>query len=173
MRPLDVNPLKGKWLIDKPYLNKIDKSYEELIIKEFKDNLSNKTEKVDCILDFNNVMTFQNSNTKIEDVLGLYKEQLDYDYLITIELSLIKNITPEISYAPEKGLYRELNSKIYVYDLNSKKLIFEKEYFTSEKILMQKDRINIIGTKLEKFIFWTVEKMTKDFQEPHNWSLVF
>ena len=173
IRPSDVNPLKGKWLIDKPSLNKIDQNYDELVIQAFKENLSKKTEKLDCILDFNNVITFRNTNKKKPEVLKLYKEQLDYDYLISTEITLIENITPEISYAPEKGLYRELNSKICVYDLNSKKLIFEKEYFTSEKILLQYGMINIIGTKLEKFILWTVEKMTKDFQKPHNWSLVF
>lgn len=172
-RPTNINPLKGKWLIDKPSLNKINQNYDEMVIQAFKENLNKKIEKLDYILDFNNVITFHKTNKKKPEVLKLYKEQLDYDYLISTEITLIENITPEISYLPEKGLYRELKSRVCVYDLNSKELIFEKEYFTSEKIMLKYGMINIIGTKLEKFILWTAEKIAKDFQEPHNWSLVF
>ena len=172
-RPTDVDPLKGKWLIDKPVLNKLSENYEEIFILNFKNNLNEETQEVNYIQDFKNVISFNKTNTKTPEILELYKIQIDYDYLISTEFTLIENSTPKISYLPEKGLYRELEIKVFVYDLNTKKMIFEKEYRTAENIEIRYCLINIIDTKFEKFFAWTTEEIAKDFQNAKNWSPVF
>lgn len=168
-RPTDVDPLKGKWLIDKPVLNKLSENYEEIFMLNFKNNLNEETQEVNYIQDFKNVISFSKTNTKTPEILKLYKNQIDYDYLISTEFTLIENSTPKISYLPEKGLYRELEIKVFVYDLNTKKMIFEKEYKTAEEIQIRYGMINVINTKFEKFFAWTTEKIAKDFQNANNW----
>jgi hypothetical protein len=172
-QPTNINPLKGKWLIDKPTLNQLDLYYEEIIIAGYKKNFSKKTEKFDYIFDFKNIFTLNETKDKSSKVLDLYKSQLDYDYLISTNISLMKNEKPTIPILPERGISRELKTNVIVYDLNLKKIIFEKEYITKEVVYAQFGVINIIDTKLEKFVEWTVKKVTSDLQKEHNWNLIF
>jgi len=159
-KPINVNPKKGKWLIDEPLLNKLNANYETVTIDYYQKILNKKFNDLKSIRELNNITTFKKNITSNLKILDFYKQQTNFDYLITTKLDLIKN--------DNNALTKELNIKIIVYDLNTKSLIFEKEYISCDKFTGFDDIP--LPSRLERFMNLSIEKAIKDFGNKKNWS---
>lgn len=165
---VNVNPSKKKWIIDEPTLKNIDIEYEPQIIDGYKKFLSKKVENLKYIGEFNSISTIKKAIKSDLNILSFYKEQTNYDYLIETEISLVKNDLPSFQLYPNQESIREIYAKIMVYDLNSKSLIFEKEYNITDTFEDHNDIA--FSPKLKKFIHWSIKKVTKDLGKKYNWS---
>jgi len=140
-KPINVNPLNGKWLIDEPLLNGLESNYETITLNYYKNLLNHKFNNLKSIRDFN-------------------KQQTSCDYLISTKLDLIKN--------NDNTLTKELSIVIIVYDLNTKDLIFEKQYMSYDKFTGFDDIP--LPSRLSRFMNLSIEKAIKDFGNKKNWS---
>ncbi|WP_192501837.1 hypothetical protein, partial [Flavobacterium sp. PL002] len=59
--PLDIDRLKGKWIIDEPILEKIDASYNSKVIESYKKLLSSKIKILKEIGEFKNTYSLNKS----------------------------------------------------------------------------------------------------------------
>lgn len=84
--PLNVDRSKGKWLIDDPILVQIHPSYETIIANYYIELLNKKFTTLRSVKEIDN---FSSLNVLLKnniEILDLYHEGTNFDYLIGTEL---------------------------------------------------------------------------------------
>lgn len=164
--PVNVSLSKGKWIIDEPVVN-IENYYKSEIIENYKNLVGEKFTTLKSIREFNNISPIPGIDSNL-NILGLYKEQTDYDYLIETEVKLTKNNLPTFQIYPENDLRKELYIRIIVYDLNIKNKIFDIEYNCYSEFTGHNDIA--FSPKLNKFINKSIKSVIKEFGRNYNWD---
>ena len=164
--PVNVTPSKGKWIIDEPVVN-IENHYKSEIIESYKNLVGEKFTTLKSIREFNNISPIPGIDNNL-NILALYKEQTDYDYLIETEVKLTKNNLRTFQIYPDGDLRKELYIRIIVYDLNIKNKIFDIEYNCYDEFTGHNDIA--FSPKLNKFINKSIKSVIKEFGRSYNWD---
>lgn len=162
LKPVNVNPLHGRWVVDEPVLEKIDKSYETVVIDFYKTLLINKFTTLKTIREFDDITSLKNNTENNLKTLQYYREKTNFNYLISTKLDMIK--------VDNNYFTKELFIKIIVYNLNSKIKIFEKEYIFKDDFTGFDDYP--FASNLDKFIKVSIKDCIKNFGKKDNWKAV-
>jgi hypothetical protein len=160
VKPVDVNRLEGKWIIDEPVLEKIDISYETTVLEYYQDILGKKFKTLKSIREFNNISSLKNATENNLNTLDFYKQKTLFDYLISTKIKLVK--------VDNDKLTKELYAKIITYDLNTKKIIFEKEYIFKDTFTGLND--SPFSSNLKRFLTISIKDCIKEFGNDKNWK---
>lgn len=162
IKPVNVNPLYGRWVVDEPVLEKMDQYYETIVIDAYKKVLVNKFPSLKTIREFDDATSLKNNTENNLKTLNYYKEKTQFDYLIATKLNLIK--------VDNNNFTKELYIKIIVYNLNYKNKIFEKEYTFKDDFTGFND--NPFASRLDKFLKISINDCIKNFGKKENWKSV-
>lgn len=159
-KPVNINRLEGKWIIDEPLLEKIDVSYESTVIEYYQEFLNKKVTNLKSIRDFNNITSLKKATENNTATLDFYKQKTQFDYLISTKIKLVK--------VDNDKLTKELYIKVTTYNLNSKKIIFEKEYTFKDTFTGFND--SPFASNLKRFLDISIKDCIKDFANNKNWE---
>lgn len=157
--PLDIDRLKGKWIIDEPILEKIDASYNSKVIESYKKLLSSKIKILKEIGEFKNTYSLNKSIDADLKLLDFYKENTQFDYVITTKMNL--NVDDD-------HLTKRLHIKIITYNLNNKQIVFEKEYLFKDDFTGFND--SPLPSNLNRFLRISIKDCIKDFRKDKYWK---
>lgn len=155
IKPTNINPKEGKWLIDEPLLDKVDLLFESTTTEYYKELLSNKFSYLKSISDLNKMSTLKKAVDKDLKALEFYKQQTDFDYLISTKLEMT---------LCNKPLKKMLSIKILVYNLNTKSLILENEYHSWKKCRG--------SAEIKKFVDSSLKIAITDFAKKNSWKAI-
>lgn len=161
IKPVNIDRANGKWVIDEPLLEKVDISFESTTLELYEKLLKKKYTYLKSIRDFH-MTSIKSVTEKNKTALDFYKQKTNCDYLIATTIKLIK--------VDDDNLTKELYMKIITYDLNTKKVIFEKEYNFKDNFIGFKD--SPFSSNLKKFIDISLKKGIKDFAKDKTWNTV-
>jgi hypothetical protein len=156
-KPVNIDSKEGKWLIDEPLLEKVDFEFENITAEYYKTFLCKNFDNFKYINELSKISSLKKSIEKNLKTLEIYKEQTNFDYLISTKIQL---------YHYNNSL-KTLSIRIFVYDLNTKNLIFDNYYRSYEKI----ENTNSKG--LKKFINASVKDAVLNFSKKENWNYVY
>lgn len=157
-KPINLNLKESKWLIDEPILDKINIAFESITTNYYKEILHKRFPNLKSISDLNNISSLKNTVEKNRKVLAFYKDQTNFDYLISTRIELATGHDPNL---------KLLSIKIVVHDLNTKSLIFENEYHSTKWYISSAKHLNL--DKLKGFIDSSIKIAIKSFAKKDNW----
>ncbi len=169
--PVNINPQKTHWLIDFPMLSNINSNLKYEIIAIAKQQLvKKKFKEVHTITDFNHFNSFSKIVQSDLDVLDLYKEQYNCDYVIVPHITKIDNELNPCKIFPDKRHPDKVNIQILVYDVSSKEVICDTEYVCEYEVGQGFDPNYSKG--FDKFVLQCMKPIFKEFGKKYNWEYV-
>ncbi|WP_130735648.1 hypothetical protein [Flavobacterium sp. J27] len=167
---VNVKLTNGSWLVDDPMVQNLNKSFISTTLVHYKKELRKNVNGLKTMEDFDNMTTLNSILKEDVSVLSFYKKQTNCDYLIQTELNLVKNELPRFQLFPNNELHNYLKATITVYDLNTKNIVFQREYESIDQVETTKNIA--FATKLDNFIDESIKQMIQDFRSKYHWKYV-
>ncbi|GGE99958.1 hypothetical protein SAMN05443634_102210 [Chishuiella changwenlii] len=124
---LKINTKKGKWLLCEA---NISPSIHKQVVSETKNLLTSKLdERLLFHTESNIIIPNPLSFDVNEEILTDIKNGNDFDYLIVLDVDIKKNDFSNYSLIPatDRNAQKKVISRVNIYDLNTKKLIYNKQ----------------------------------------------
>lgn len=160
---LKLNTKDGKWLLCEVAIP--SNIYTE-VINDSKSILSPKFgNRISFFLESSALIPYKLSFDLDENILNDIKNGNDFDYLILLDISINKNDFADYSLIPssDNSAQKQSISRINVYDLNTRKLIYNKQV---KGIIMSNSSSGPVYTKnINKLTFKTFNKLLNSFSD--------